>query len=218
MPKAWHLRKPEEYARQRDEVRGEYPHLHFFAEEPLSIRGMFPAKAGDRIIERFRLEIRVPDTYPRDYPEVRETGGRIPRDRDRHIDSDGKACLFLPEEASIHFPAGSTLRTFLEGPVNSFLVGQLHFEEFGTWPFGQWDHGTGGILQFYAEKTSIDDPSVLVKFVECVASAEVKGHWDCPCGSGKRLRNCHAAEVAQLRAVVKPQIAARSYESLRKAN
>ncbi|WP_167434446.1 SEC-C metal-binding domain-containing protein [Mesorhizobium helmanticense] len=38
-------------------------------------------------------------------------------------------------------------------------------------------------------------------FLLALGQGKVKGHWPCPCGSGKNLRNCHDDRVRQLRQV-----------------
>jgi len=147
-------------------------------------------------------------------PTVREIGGRIPRVADRHTESNGDACLFIPEEAAVHFPSGSTLLAFLQGPVNSFFVSQLHFEEFGTWPFGEWGHGTEGTLEFYALKTGFSEPRIILAFIDYLKRDELKGHWPCPCGSGEILRRCHRDKVTALRAEISSTVASGSFERL----
>ena len=42
-----------------------------------------------------------------------------------------------------------------------------------------------------------------------------KGHWLCPCGSGKRLRHCHRDDLMALHEKVPPQIAKRMLRRLK---
>jgi len=214
--KAWHHRDPEAVARDTAAVRRAYPHLHFLPDdEHINIQGGFPVTLDGMILDRFRLSATVPGEYPKAVPVVRETGGRIPWDRDRHIEPDGKACLFLEEERGVYFPVGAPLLDFFRGPVNSFFLGQLYFEEFGTWPFGQRAHGRAGIIEFYAEKLGTADLRTIIAAVEYLQHGEIKGHWPCPCGNGKRLRDCHMPQLAALRRTVSPEVARRCYANLR---
>ncbi|MGA7617105.1 MAG: SEC-C domain-containing protein [Thermoanaerobaculia bacterium] len=217
MTERWHLRAPEEYACQRADVRRAYPNLHFFPEERLVLRGSFPVALAGETIDRFQIEVILPDDYPATAPVVREIGGRIPRISDRHVEAHGGACLFIPEEEAVYFPPGSTLLDFLQGPVRSFFVSQLYFEKFGEWPFGQWAHGAAGTLQFYASRIGIDDPRIVLAFVGYLSRREIKGHWPCPCGSGKVLRRCHREKVAELRGTITWTVARRSFERLNEA-
>ncbi|MEO8217971.1 MAG: SEC-C domain-containing protein [Acidobacteriota bacterium] len=214
MAETWHRRRAVEYAQEKGEVRRAFPQLHFFADANVIIRGGFPVTLSGKVIDRFQLEIILSTRYPEEVPTVREIGGRIPRIADRHTESNGDACLFIPEEAAVHFPPGSTLLAFLQGPVNSFFVSQLYFEEFGAWPFGEWGHGTKGTLEFYARRIGFSEPRIIFSFIDYLTREEVKGHWPCPCGSGKMLRKCHRDKVMELRAEISRIVASRSFERL----
>ncbi len=223
MKQPWHRRDAVGYAREKAEVRRAYPTLHFYPNDrQVTIRGGFPVTLNGSVLDRYQIEIIVPAAYPRSLPEVRETGGRIPRIADRHIGSDtGNACLFVEEETSVYFPPGSSLLQFLQGPVNCFYIGQSHFEEFGTWPFDERSHGWEGIFEFYSEKLGTSDLKTILAYVDCLrrhvvkaGRPVVKGDWDCPCGSGKRLRNCHFEQVIMLRSMISSEIAQRSYDRL----
>ncbi|MQA92470.1 MAG: hypothetical protein GEU90_19960 [Gemmatimonas sp.] len=43
------------------------------------------------------------------------------------------------------------------------------------------------------------DDEQLRGFLALVSSDRVKGHWICPCGSGRKLRHCHREQVDQVR-------------------
>lgn len=227
MTNAWHRADPESYARMRAEVEAEYPNLNFFIDHEvettiaavsskdkslvaedgiLFIRGTFPIKdESGKSIEHFRIEAVVPPDYPETLPLVREVGGRIPRQIDRHISPEGFACLFAPAERFIHCPEGSTLLDFLNGPVRNFFISQSIFDLTGEWPFGQRSHGIAGIAESYAEMFEVPPtPDNVVRILEFLERREIKGHWPCPCGNGKRLRDCHGPIARQLRAKMAP--------------
>ena len=52
---------------------------------------------------------------------------------------------------------------------------------------------------FFSETFGTDDSAKVGKYFEYLAAKRVKGHWGCPCGSGKRLRDCHMRFVQDLR-------------------
>jgi len=39
----------------------------------------------------------------------------------------------------------------------------------------------------------------VLDIVQLLLGSELKGHWQCPCGSGKRLRKCHLQALIELR-------------------
>jgi hypothetical protein len=151
---------------------------------------------GGVILERYQIEIRVPRDYPKTLPVVEEIGGRIPRIADHHISADGTACLLVPEEWLL--AGDQSFRAFLDGPIRNFFLGQILVEAGKPWPFGERSHGYDGLIESYRELLAITDPTRVIAYFDCLRRRALKGHFDCPCGSNKRLRNCHRAELQSL--------------------
>jgi hypothetical protein len=59
----------------------------------------------------------------------------------------------------------------------------------------QLEHGAEGVRTSYRELLGTEDDDVIHGYLACLAAKQVKGHWWCPCGSGKRLRDCHVTQV-----------------------
>jgi hypothetical protein len=72
-------------------------------------------------------------------------------------------------------------------------------EEGESWSFGQWAQGPKGIFQFYRELLQTSDLRVISTYLDYLSAKRVKGHWPCPCKSGRRLRDCHFKQVQNLR-------------------
>jgi hypothetical protein len=70
-----------------------------------------------------------------------------------------------------------------------------------------------GVLDFYSERTGIAGPEGVLDAIAMLAHGGVKGHWDCPCGSGNRIRACHPGILA-LRENVTPSTAAASLRQI----
>lgn len=199
--KAWHLRDPDGFEREKAEVERAYTYLHFSVkDDQIRIYGSLEIKEGAKVLDRYAIEIHLPDSYPDSVPVVFEVGGRIPRTQDRHcFEQTGASCVLLREERWRVWPTGSSLLQFVDGPVRNYFISQAVFERDGVWPLGQWEHGLYGQKQYYRETFGTDDLPKVSKYLEYLAAEKVKGHWDCPCGSGKRLRNCHMSLVLDLR-------------------
>jgi hypothetical protein len=129
--------------------------------------------------------------------------------------ADGAACILLPDERWKVWPHGSTLLYFLDVPVRNFFLGQSLVERGDPWPFGQWSHGAEGIREYYGEVLSTNDTKVITEYLDCLSKKKIKGHWPCPCRSGKRLRDCHATLVHDLATKISRQVAAQSFEKFR---
>jgi hypothetical protein len=52
---------------------------------------------------------------------------------------------------------------------------------------------------YYKEVFGTDDLAKARAYLECLAAKKAKGQWNCPCKSGRRLRDCHMVLVRELR-------------------
>ena len=108
-----------------------------------------------------------------------------------------------------------SLIEYLDGPVRNFFLSQIIFESSGTWRFGQWKHGKDGLLEAYGELLGVTGEVPVRAFLDYLARKNPpKGHWPCPCGSAKRLRDCHSRSVTQLRERIPTRIAASALKRL----
>jgi len=215
MKMPWHKRDPRLLARNRDEVNAKYSDLGFFIkDETVFVRGSFHVLHEDQVLDRYQIEIELPPDWPDSIPVLREVGGRIPVHKDRHINrGDETSCLLVPEEWLLS-PQRDSLRAFLDGPVHDFFLGQSLVEVGEPWPFGERAHGMPGLLQSYGEMLGTEDPATVRRYLECLGKKEVKGHWECPCGSNQRLRNCHFDHVVALRQKIPSAVALKALARL----
>jgi hypothetical protein len=213
----WHRRSPQLAEDIRADLRARYPSLHLFieADSTSTVRGTFPVRAPDgRAVDRYQVSIDVPVDYPRSLPIVREVGGRIPWKADFHVNSDGVACVLLPDDRWRCFPEGAPFVRFLEGPVHDFFLGQSLVALGEEWPFGQWSHGAEGVREYYQWLLQTEDLGTIVRFLQVLARLNWKGHLDCPCGSGKKIRRCCHSKTLDLRNKIPPAVARKALETL----
>lgn len=212
----WHLRDPREFEHLLPALESEFPHLHVVVRDSYTVlTGDLPLVLDGRVVDSFSIEVVIPPEGPRHtVPVVRELGGRVPWVADRHVYSDGRACLFVEAEYWFRHPDGLDLVEFLRGPVTSYFVGQLLYEQEKRWPFGERSHGALGVVEFYAPLVGSRDPRVIKQFVEMVVAKKMRSTWRCPCGSGHRLWGCHGDVVRRLRGRIKRSAAATSLSYL----
>jgi hypothetical protein len=206
-------RRPQESAETRRsrverEIRERYPDLRVTVQgDHVVLRGNFPLVDEGEVLERYLIEILIPPAFPDAEPVVREIGGRIPHTADRHVYANGTLCVIVPEEWYLY--PDRTVLGYLDGPLRNFLIGESLVARGLPRPFGERSHRAKGLLEAYGDMVGSTEPVVITTYLDYLSKDEVKGHWECPCGSGQRLRNCHADHLRTLRGRI-PQWVARS--------
>ncbi len=149
---------------------------------------------GNMVLAEYKLALVLPSDYPKKFPVMY---GNDPElmigDIDRHIMADGSACLGVTGEIAMRWQSKRTVVRFLKDFVAPFLVWQAYYDTF-RWPpeWGERSHLGAGILEFYSELLDRPNDDGLFDFIELLARPnKPKGHEICPCGSWKRLRDCH---------------------------
>lgn len=175
-------------------LSGEHPSLHL-ADGGRVIRGTLNVEHDGTFLAGFQIEVLLDDRDVVGLPKVKEVGGRIPRTPDRHISTDGSACLYLPEDLAVRCSDPFDILGFLRGPVRTFFLGQAGVELGVPFPLGEWGHGPEGMKQLLTELLGFDDIQACIKALDLLSGKVVKGHWSCPCGSNRRLRECHEPQV-----------------------
>ena len=72
------------------------------------------------------------------------------------------------------------------------------WEKHGVHPFGERDHGGAGIARFYIDRLGLADEVQALEVALHLLQHGYRGHHDCPCGSGAKLRNCHGPALLEL--------------------
>lgn len=152
----------------------------------------------------FEIVIKYPGLDPRTLPDTYDRVGRFPPGPDRHIESDRRFCLWVPEAAPVREfrkEGGLTLYLFR---VQEFLGLQLMYEVRQkhnvepNWPGDAWGHGNAGHQEWIDQTTSQLTPNQLQRLLGEVSYPGRPGR-RCPCGSGRRLGNCHKQWLTDVR-------------------
>lgn len=202
----------------RRDLRAKHPTLHPFRNPQglLEIAGAFVVRGADGSeLDRFSIRIVVPRGFPDDLPIVREVGGRIPWIADRHVESTGQACVMIPEDRWNSFPPGSSLLDFIDVPVANYFLSQSYFEVHGEWPLGEWQHGWDGIFQYYRRLIGTESTITVYRFIYVLSRQNSKPHFECPCGSGKKIKRCCQAKVEDLRGKIPWRLAQQRLQALK---
>lgn len=196
----WWTAQPELLTEVRNEVEHNHPLLRVVVQQNyVSVVGLLKIEFEEQTLASFKITILFPPDYPNSQPSILETGNRIPKELKRHINSThGDACLMVPEEWD-YKSKDNPFSSFMAIPVRNFFVGQLYYEVFEKFPHGERQYGYAGLVQAYSEmlRTNTDLESIIAHLT-CLTPKQLKGHFICPCGSNKPLRDCCYAKVEQL--------------------
>jgi hypothetical protein len=173
--------------------------LHTDKNGPSYVRGTLKFRIQDgqiTIEDAFEIELLIPKKYPSDPPVAFETGGRIPGTFHKY--SDKSLCLGTPLEIRMKFKDNPTLLAFTREQVIPFLYSFCYYERYGKFPYGEHAHGGQGILESYRCIFHIDSGIATLGLLKILAEDNYRGHHDCPCGSGKKLRHCHGNQILEI--------------------
>jgi hypothetical protein len=162
----------------------------------LEVYAQISGKAA--ITDKYQIELRIPQNFPREIPSVFETGGRVPRSY--HKLQDGSLCLASATRLRLLLAEAPSLVSFVERCVVPYLYRYSYIQKYGVAPFGDLAHGPDGIREDLMSLFGVDQESAVLPCVRLVAMK--KRHANkrrCPCGSGRRLGRCHNRSVNQLR-------------------
>ncbi|RBO53510.1 hypothetical protein DSD19_09000 [Rhodovulum sp. BSW8] len=183
------------------------------------VEGKFVVWDGQGPLDGYSVFIGFFSDFPSTSPRVYETEGRIPRDLDRHVfPSDGACCLTVWEGwlAEVQEP---TVEAFFRGPLHDFFFSQTYFDTNGEWPFGERSHGITGVVEAFSEILGVEqDRQVVIAYLRLMCRQHLGGHAICPCGSSKRLRDCHRGEVEVLRGRISRDMARRMLRQVETRN
>lgn len=190
--------------------------------ESAVVHGMYSLHVpdSDREIE-YGVVLVLQGNYPKRPPEMFCNDPKLPIGNiDRHIMSDGRACLAVHAEIGRRWPPGSTIIDYLDNLVAPFLAWQAYYDEYQKPPpWGEHSHGAQGIIEYYANLLGRSTDCSVVGFMRLLARKNrPKGHEPCPCNSGKRLRDCHRDLLYDIRQRVAWQDAAHDLTVLVRAD
>ena len=170
-------------------------------ENGVVVSGSLPFEASsegrEMIADIFEIDLTVPRDYPTALPWVRETSGRICEAYD-HVFTNGKLCLAVPVEERLRFGRDPCLRGFVTKLLVPYCYGYCYWERHGVHAFGEREHGGEGIARFYIDWLGLPGEVQALEVALHLVQHGYRGHHDCPCGSGARLRDCHGPALLEL--------------------
>jgi len=160
------------------------------------LRGKFRFKAqvsgNDEIDDFYKLEIFVSNKFPKVIPKVKETGGKIPRNGNFHVNPDGTLCLGSPLRLLKKIHSSPNLSGFADKGLVPYLYAVSYkLKHGGDFVFGELAHGDQGIVDDYSVLLGLKEKHQIMKAVQLLGfKKRIANKRPCPCGCGKRLGMC----------------------------
>jgi hypothetical protein len=142
--------------------------------------------------DAFDVSIEIPMRPHAGLPRCFETGGRVPRDADHHVNPGGDLCLGAPLRLAANLGPSPTLLTFLDACLIPFLYATALKERGATtYAFGELEHGSRGLVADYGQLFGVASASQVVRAVALLGLRRRHANRQaCPCRCGRRLGRC----------------------------
>jgi hypothetical protein len=143
-------------------------------------------------LDRYQVLIRATEFYPYFFPNVFETGGRIPINVDWHVyESDGRLCLCTTTEEFIKTANGIALDEFVKNELEPYLFNQTYRRKEGFF-LNEMPHGDAGQLASLKSLLKTNNIVEIRQFLHRAGANFTMGRTDfCFCKSGLKYRHCH---------------------------
>ena len=129
-------------------------------------------------------------------PQIWEISNKI-RKGYPHLYEDRRLCLATDLEQRLYLEK-HTILDWIKEYVEKYFVSYIYYKRYGVYPFGEHSHGDKGMYEFIKMHYQLDNINVAKSIYEYICTKKYRGHLDCPCGSGKKLRNCHGELIQKL--------------------
>ena len=110
-----------------------------------------------------------------------------------HMYVDRRLCLATDMEQYMFLNENKSICLWIKKYVETFFLSYEYHERYGVYPFGEYSHGLKGALEFYTEYFNMNNISEtrIKDVLNYIFLRRYRGHDFCPCGSLKKVRNCH---------------------------
>lgn len=183
---------------QLDALLNEYPNLKIVEsnEKRIQLSGtiLVHREYNDFSIRKeYSVNIIIPLNSDK-LPSVIDIENQIDR-KYPHRYRDGSLCLATDTQIRLFFVDGFNLLEWMDKFVEPYYFSYEYFSRFQVFPFGERSHNDEGILETYQDIFLADTIQNAYSLIAYIAEKPYRGHLLCPCGSGKRTRNCHGEKM-----------------------
>lgn len=165
------------------------------------IKGRFRLSAScegsPTVDDSFQLHIKISRRYKDQLPEVYETGERVPRNANHHVNPGGSLCLGAPIRLHKILGKKFSLIEFVERCVVPFLY-SISLSETGRqrFQFGELAHGVDGLIDDYLKLFGCSSREALKRYLHTLRLKKRRANKQrCPCSCGRKLVKCRTHRI-----------------------
>lgn len=149
-------------------------------------------KNANPIKDTYELLIKVPLDFPKSVPIILETGNKIPKYNDNHVNPDGTLCLGTPLKLQLFLVKYPSLVDFIERVLIPHLYAVSNKLNGGEFIFGELAHGSAGELSDYEDILGVKGVVAVKNALNSLRSYKkrIANKKVCPCGCGRCLGSC----------------------------
>ena len=184
-----------------DKLLSKYSHLRVLEYDcnhiPKFIQGTFimdEAYNGVHFVEEYHIRI---DLVNYEVPFITEIGEHIDKKYQHKYGNNG-LCLGITTEILTNCCTNNIfdLLLWFDNFVIPYFFSYEYYNLTGKYPFGERSHGNQGILEYYMDIFNLQNINQAYNFIKFASTLkQYRGHFLCPCGSNKKIRNCHKNEL-----------------------
>lgn len=181
----------ENVSRSISNICAKYPALK--RENNTIIKGILPIDRvvkDEHIVDSFEIEI----DFKENIPKVKELGNRTNgychkyKNGNLCLETDFNQLMFLEEHDYLDW---------LDYFVINYFCSFCYYRKYRCYPYGERKHRYGDFFGF-AEYIKMN-PEAAWDILKYIVDSNYRGHNLCPCGSGKKIRNCHKDVVLKFK-------------------
>lgn len=185
-----------------------HPALTFGIDEPAATAvasGPIEIELPDGSIEPIEVRIEFGAGYPHRAPNAYDARSLWAPDPDRHIESDGRMCLFLRgiDEPRLHDRPDGLSEVMRE--LTSFIAqqlildSQLRFDPNARFPGPEWAHGDDAYKSYVIVVLAAEPEALRAALWRAAVGQPPRREDPCLCGADALYGDCHAATRKRLR-------------------
>ncbi len=190
------------YAADREKLAAIMPNVdHLVRDDGTALaEGAVVLDAGAGTTTEVEISMRFDQLYPGAPPAVYDRAKRWRPSVDRHMYPDHRFCLALPGVDRIDVSTPDQFAVFLDR-LAIYLSFQLIFDASGRWPGKAWRHGHAAYAQHVVETLRIESSELFERLWPHVTGTPASRNQPCPCGAGRKFKNCHESAVRSVRSL-----------------